>query len=156
MSNAQADSLRINVLADRGNKQIYLMLKPAAIRSKEISKLTEGSLLSALDPLHLRIVRGDQILARARLGRLGIHEAIHITSIHPEQLLSPLRKKEHLLEVRLRIVSEGIFEKGAVIEYSEPLTQGLLVLIDKEPVAIARIVEYDNDPMLQITRMLHE
>jgi len=155
MSNAQADGLRIDVLGSQEKHRTFLMLKPATIKPKHVDRLVEGMLLGSLDPLHLRIVREGHILARARLGRIGSREAIHIVSTDPEPFPTPAKPKHRILEVRLKLITEGNFDVGSVIEYDEALSRDMLVLIDGQPYAMAEMVEYDNEPMVRITRMLH-
>jgi len=155
MSNAQADSLRIDVLGGVQPPRAYLALKPASLSRKQRERLQEGSVLERLDPFHLRVIRGKNILAWARLGRIGEREAIHIVSTDPE-IFPEVPKKHHLLEVRLRLVGEeDPFRTGEVIEYDRPLSREMLVLIDHEPVAVAAITECDHEPVVRITRMLN-
>jgi hypothetical protein len=155
MSNAQADRLRIEVLSSQEKHRTFLMLKPATIKSKHVAHFTEGVLIGSLDPLHLRIVRGEHILARARLGRIDTREVIHIVSTDPEPLPTSAKPKHRILEVRLKLITEGVFSGGSILEYDEALSRDMLILIDGQPYAMAEMVEYDNEPMVRITRMLH-
>jgi len=155
MSNRQADGLRLGVLGHADAHRTYLALKPIRIKPRHRTKLAEGSVLEHLDPLQLRIVRDGHVLARARLGRVGEREAIHVVSTDPEPYIPDPAPRHPVLEVRLRIVGEGEhYGVGEVIEYDRPLSREMLVLIDGKPVAVAEIVECDHEPVVRITRML--
>jgi len=154
MSNAQADSLRIDVLGNARPPRAYLALKPATLSRKQREKLQVGSVLEDLDPFHLRVIHGPNVLARARLGRIGEREAIHVVSTDPHAFPGT-PGKHHLLEVRMRLVGEDdVFRTGEVIVYDQPLSKEMLVLLDGTPIAMAEIVECDHEPVVRIVRML--
>ncbi len=153
MSNRQADALRLDVLASEGIDRPYLALKPARISAKKFAKLREGDLIDGFDPLHLRLVHKGAVIARAKLGRIGHREAIHIVSTEREEMVSGSSPRYHLLEVRLRLMAAAPV-RGDVIEYDEPLSRSLVILADRRPFALGEMVEYDGEPTVRITRML--
>jgi hypothetical protein len=154
MSNAQADALRIEMLGGYDERQRYLILKPIAIKPKQLKALKPGVLLGDLDPYHLRIVQGPSLIARAKLGRIGAHEAIHIVSTRPEPFPRPEKTDHHLMEVRLRTMPDAPLNEGEIIECDAPLFHTLLVTVDGVPTAMGELVEYDNEPMVRITRLI--
>ncbi len=154
MSNRQADALRLDVLASEGIDRPYLALKPARISAKKFDKLREGDLIDGFDPLHLRVVHDGAVIARAKLGRIGRREAIHIVSTEREVLASGSSPRHRLLEVRLQLMGASALVRGDVIEYDEPLSRSLVILADRRPFALGEMVEYDGEPTVRITRML--
>jgi hypothetical protein len=157
MSNRQADALWIGVLGGDLNNRTYLALKTTHIAPQSLKNLKVGNLIERFDPLYLRIVRGTEVIARAKLGRIGRREAIHIVSLKPPLSSSVNIPSEHArLEARLRLLPDGDYAVGDLLEYDEPLSRSIVLLADGRPVALGEMVEYDNDVVVRITRVLGE
>jgi len=156
MSNRQADTLRLDALASDRAGQAYLTLKPARLAAKKIKKLHEGDLLDGLDPLHLRIIRDGQILARAKLGQIGGREAVHIVDTDPEPIDDTVLPKYVRIDVRLRLLtSSDDLAVGDVLEHDDPLSRSVVILADNAPLAIGEMVDYDGEAMIRVMRILH-
>ena len=153
MPNAQADSLRKEVLGLQDDRHAFVGLKPVAITSKGLKRLTAGALVDRWDPCHLRIVQGDRVLARAKLGQAGGVETIHIVATDEERQPDTAGGKKHLLEARLRLWDGGTPNVGDLIEYPAPLSRSLLVLVDHRPYALAEMVGYEGEPAVRITEV---
>lgn len=156
MFDRQADVLRKEMLASDDPAAVFVTLKPASIASKRLKKLAPGVLIDGLDPLHLRIVCGNRIIARARLGQIGGIEAIHIVSTRPEPFPVNVSGKKYLLEARLRRLADTDFESGDILEYPDPLSRYLLLLADRHPVALGELVDYDGEPVVRVTEILDD
>ncbi len=157
MSDRQADPLRIDVLGRSLDDRTYLALKNTHVTKKSLKKLEKGSLVDGCDPLHLRIVRNDQIVARAKLGQVNGHEVLHIVSTEPEPLRTSGPGKHRLLEGRMRILPQEMnFAVGDIIELESSVMSAILLLADARPVAIAEMVEYRDDAVLRIVEVLDE
>jgi len=154
MSNRQADALRREMLGYNDPEALFVTLKPVSITSKRLKKLTAGDLIDGFDPLHLRIVRGDQVIARAKLGQVDGVEALHIVSTEPEPFPLGAPGKKHLLEARLRRLPEAHFASGDLFEYPDPLSGHLLLLADRHPLALGELVEYDGEAIVRVTELL--
>ena len=154
MSNRQADALRWEMLGSDDPEAVFITLKPVSITSKRLKKLAPGVLIEGFEPLNLRLVRGDRVIARAKLGHVGGVEAIHIVSTEPEPFPLGALGKKHLLEARLRRLKEARFEPGDLLEYPDPLSRHLLLLADRHPVALGELVEYDGEPIIRVTEIL--
>jgi flagellar motor switch/type III secretory pathway protein FliN len=155
MSNRQADALHIEVLGGTCAERTCLTLKPTHLLTRQFKKLTVGSLIEGWDPLHLRIMREGNTIARAKLGRIAEHEAIHIVATQePQSPPTNLPKKHRLLEGRLRLLSEETFEVGDVLEYTIPLSKHIVLVADSTAFGLGEMVEYDGDIAVRITRML--
>lgn len=154
MSNRQADALRREMLGSSDPEAVFVTLKPISITPKRLKKLAPGDLIDGFDPLHLRIVRGDRVIARAKLGQISGVEAIHIVSTEPEPFPLGAGGKKHLLEGRLRRLSKTHFESGEILEYPDPLSRHLLLLADRHPVALGELVEYDGEAIVRVTELL--
>jgi hypothetical protein len=153
VSNAQADALRIDMLGGYDEHTCYAILKPSMISPRQLKRLNVGVLLAQTDPYHLRIVQGTTLIARAKLGRVGSREALHIVSTRPEPFPHTKDEEEHLVEVRLCTLPKDSIVQGEVIECDAPVLQTMLLLVDGIPVAMGEGVEYDNEPMIRIVRL---
>jgi hypothetical protein len=154
MSNRQADVLRIDVLGRETPERVVLGFKPAVITRKRLRKLEPGVLLEGLDPLHLRLMRQGRVIAHAKLGRIDRRETIHIVSTDVHDTIKVPDSKHRLLEGRLRLLDDSEYRAGDVQEFDEPLTHHIVLLVDHEPIALGELVEYDDEPIVRITRML--
>jgi len=155
-NNRQADTLRLDVLGSDLVGRTWLALKSTHIAPKKLKKLEEGSLIDGFDPLHLRLIRDGQVIARAKLGQVNGREAVHIVSTISEPLHDSVPGKHRLLEARLRLLSETReYAEGDVLEFDLPLSREIILLADGRPIAIAEMVAYDEEPVLRITRMIH-
>jgi flagellar motor switch/type III secretory pathway protein FliN len=154
MSNRQADALRIEVLGGDLTDRTCLVLKTTHIASKRLKKLEEGSLIDGFDPLHLRIVHGDSVIARAKLGQIGRRESVHIVSLESQSLVAKTPPKHVRLEARLRLLPDADYAVGDLLEYDELLSRSIVILADGHPVALGEMVDYDNDVLIRITRVL--
>jgi len=156
MSDHQADPLRIDVLGRLLNDRTYLALKNTHIAPKKLKKLHEGSLIDGCDPLHLRIIRNGRIVARAKLGQINGNEVLHIVSTETEEIKTSAPGKHVILEGRIRLLpDEKSFATGEIIELESSIMPAILLLADARPVAIAEMVEYHDDAMLRIVKVLH-
>ncbi len=155
-NNLQADTLRLGVLGSDLVGRTWLALKRTHIAPKHLKKLEAGSLIDGFDPLHLRLIRDGHIVARAKLGRIGDREAVHIVSQRLEPLPDTAPGKHLLLEARLRLLS-GVREyaEGDVLEFDLPLSREIVLLVDGRPMAIAEMVAYDEEPIVRVARMIH-
>jgi hypothetical protein len=156
MSNHQADDLFVETLNRADIERLLLILKPASIKPKLIKKLKTGMLIDGLDPYNLRIARGDEVVARAKLGRIGERETLHIVSTDNEALPLKPESKDVLLEARMVYLSQNSFEAGDIVEFDDPVSSRLLILADRYPVALGEIVEYEEEGWVHITRVLGE
>jgi len=155
-NNRQADTLRLDVLGSDLVGRTWLALKSTHIAPKKLKKLEEGSLIDGFDPLHLRLIRDSNVIARAKLGQVDGREAVHIVSTASEILHDATPGKHHLLEARLRLLSDTReYAEGDLLEFDLPLSREVLLLSDGRPIAIAEMVAYDEEPVLRITRMIH-
>jgi len=156
MSDHQADPLRIDVLGRRLNDRTYLALKNTHIAPKKLKKLREGSLIDGCDPLHLRILRNGRIIARAKLGQINGREVLHIVSVESEEPRVSAPGKHIILEGRIRLLPEEmIFAAGDIIELDASIMPAILLLADGQPVAIAEMVEYQDNALLRLVKVLH-
>jgi len=153
MSNRQADSLRREVLGLQDEQHAFVCLKPIALSKKALKLMDKGSIIDGWDPLHLRIVQGDRVLARAKLGEVNALEAIHIVSDKAETYPSAAPGKKHLLEARLRLWDGGHPKVGDLIEYRDPLSPSMLLLIDHRPYGLGRLIGYNGEPAVQVTEI---
>ncbi len=154
MSNHQADDLYIETLGRSDNSRAMLSLKPLSIKPKQIKDIKRGTLIEGFDPYNLRIYRGDRIVARAKLGRIGDKEALYIVSSQTEEPKYNIGSKAKLLECRVSFLPDAEFAKGDVLEFDEPLSQKLLILLDGKPIALGKVVEYDDEAWVYVEREL--
>ncbi len=155
MSNHQSDDLHIETLCRDNDKRPMLTLKPIKIKNKELQKIQEGALIEGFEPFNLRIVRSRKIVARAKLGRIGNKEAIHIVSLDEDASIeNDIDPKHKLLEGRVAYLSEDSFNAGDVIEFEEPISGRIVILADSHPVALGEIVDYDDEAWVRIIRVL--
>ena len=154
-NNHQADALRLEILGSNLAGRTWLALKQTHIAPKKLKKLEEGSLVDGFDPLHLRLIRDGRVIARAKLGRVGDREAMHIVSTASEPLYEAAPGKHRLLEARLRLLSSTReYTEGDLLEFDLPLSRDILLLADGRPVAIAEMVDYDDEPVLRIAKVI--
>ena len=154
-NNRQADALRLDILGSNLAGRTWLALKQTHIAPKKLKKLEEGSLIDGFDPLHLRLIRDGRVIARAKLGRVGNREAVHIVSTLSEPLYDTAPGKHLLLEARLRILSNTReYTEGDLLESDLTLSREILLLADGRPIAVAEMIAYDDDPVLRVTRMI--
>jgi hypothetical protein len=156
MSNHQADDLFVETLSISDSSRAMLILKPIVIKSKQIKKISKGMLLEGFDPFNLRIFHSGRIIARAKLGRIGEKEALYIVSSDSEEFAHKPGDREHLLEGRFTFLPETDYDKGAVIELDEPVSDKILLLSDQKPVAVGKLVDYNDEVLISITRVFHE
>jgi len=154
MSNHQADDLFVETLGRSFEGRTFLALKPVSIKTRLIKDIDQGALIEGFDPYNPRIFRDGDIIARAKLGKTGDKEALYIVSTETENAERKSGAKESFLECRISFLPDMKYEEGKVIEFDEQLSSKLLILSDGVPVALGKIVDYDDEACVYITRKL--
>ncbi len=156
MSNHQSDDLFIETLSRSDTDRLMLSLKPVSIKPKQLKKIEKGMLIDGFDPYNLRIISQGDVIARAKLGKIENREALYIVSASIEEPPAKLKGKSILLEARMSFLPDGEYSVGDVVEFDDPISQKILIVADTQPVALAELVEYDQEDWVHITRVLSE
>ncbi len=151
MHNVQADGISLALLRNYSPNLYYLSFEPISIKKSEISDIKIGDIIDIGSKLpQSYIYSKGTVVGQAKLGMIEGKEAIVISA--KERIVDTGKPdaKSVAMECRLAIIPEADFVVSTLVHIPTHSIENILLVVNKKPIAMARLVDYDSRFALQI------
>lgn len=151
MYNLQADGISLALLRNYSPNLYYLSFEPISVKKSEISDIKIGDIMDIGSKLpQLYIYRKGIVVGQARLGMTEGKEAIVISAKECIIDTGKPNAKSVAMECRLAIIPKTDFVVSTLVHIPTHSIGNILLVVNKKPIAMARLVDYDSRFALQV------